>query len=111
MGGHSLKPAFPLFPGEKSEFRISKLEANSNDRNSKVSNCPLHILGSSFDGFVKSKFPLPPWSGLIDWWEGMKGRGMDKILKSFYSSPPPQPSPIKGEEVFLTFYEFILFDF
>jgi hypothetical protein len=55
------------------------------------------------DNFVKSKFPLP-------WWEGMKGRGMDKALKFFYSSPPPQPSPINGEGVFLTFYEIIKFN-
>jgi hypothetical protein len=32
---------------------------------------------------------------------------MDKALKFFYSSPPPQPSPIKGEGIFLTFYEII----
>jgi hypothetical protein len=38
-----------------------------------------------------------------------RGRGMDKALKFFYSSPPPQPSPIKGEGIFLTFYEIIKF--
>jgi phospholipid-binding lipoprotein MlaA len=32
---------------------------------------------------------------------------MDKASKFFYSSPSPQPSPIKGEGVFLTFYEII----
>jgi hypothetical protein len=55
------------------------------------------------DHFVKSRFPLP-------WWEGMKGREMDKELIFFYSSPPPQPSPINGEGVFLTFYEIIKFN-
>jgi len=48
----------------------------------------------------KVEFPLP-------WWEGMKGRGIDNLLEFLDSSPSPQPSPVKGEGVFLTFYEFI----
>ncbi len=35
---------------------------------------------------------------------------MDKELKLFYSSPPPQPSPIEGEGVFFPFYGFISID-
>jgi len=35
------------------------------------------------------------------------GRGINNLLKFLDSSPSPQPSPIKGEGVFLTFYEFI----
>jgi hypothetical protein len=46
------------------------------------------------------KFPLP-------WREGMKGRGINNFLEFLDSSPSPQPSPVKGEGVFLTFYDFI----
>jgi hypothetical protein len=37
----------------------------------------------------------------------MMGRGINNLLKFLDSSPSPQPSPIKGEGVFLTFYEII----
>jgi hypothetical protein len=57
------------------------------------------IGGFKHDPSVKSQFSLP-------WREGMKRMGMDKALKSFHSSPPPQPSPIK-KEGFFPFYEFI----
>ena len=41
-------------------------------------------------------FPLP-------WWEGVEGEGDKvKILKKY--SPPPQPSPIKGEGVLAIFH-------
>jgi hypothetical protein len=58
------------------------------------------IREDKMDAFVKSKFPLP-------WREGMKGRGMDKELECFYSSLPPQPSPVDGEGVFFPFYDLI----
>jgi hypothetical protein len=35
----------------------------------------------------------------------MKGRGINNLAEFPDSSPSPQPSPIKGEGVFLTFYE------
>jgi len=35
------------------------------------------------------------------------GRGINDLLKFLDSSPSPQPSPVKGEGVFLTFYEII----
>ena len=35
------------------------------------------------------------------------GRGINNLLKFLDSSPSPQPSPVKGEGVFLTFYETI----
>jgi hypothetical protein len=41
----------------------------------------------------------------------MKGRGINNLPEFLDSSPSPQPSPIKGEEVFFTFYEFIHFNF
>jgi hypothetical protein len=37
----------------------------------------------------------------------MKKRGINSSAKIFYSSPSPRPSPVKGEEVFLTFYDCI----
>jgi hypothetical protein len=37
----------------------------------------------------------------------MKGRGINNLPEFLDSSPSPQPSPIKGEGVFLTFYEII----
>jgi hypothetical protein len=39
----------------------------------------------------------------------MKGRGINNLPGILDSSPSPQPSPIKGEGVFLTFYEIIDF--
>jgi len=39
----------------------------------------------------------------------MKGRGINNLPEFLDSSPSPQPSPIKGEGVFLTFYEIIDF--
>ncbi len=35
------------------------------------------------------------------------GRGINNLLKFLDSSPSPQPSPVKGEGVFLTFYEIV----
>ena len=35
------------------------------------------------------------------------GRGIKNLLKFLDSSPSPQPSPVKGEGVFLTIYETI----
>ena len=64
---------------------------------------PNQLNHSSFDEIVNSKFPLPSW-------EGMKGRGMNKQMKLFNSSPSPRPSPIKGEGVLLTFCDSINFD-
>ena len=37
------------------------------------------------------------------------GRGINNLLKFLDSSPSPHPSPVKGEGVFLTFYETINF--
>jgi hypothetical protein len=37
----------------------------------------------------------------------MKKRGINSSAKIFYSSPSPRPSPVKGEGVFLTFYDCI----
>jgi hypothetical protein len=37
----------------------------------------------------------------------MKGRGINNLAKFLDSSPSPQPSPLKGEGVFLTFYDSI----
>jgi len=37
----------------------------------------------------------------------MKGRGINNLPEFLDSSPSPQPSPIKGEGVFSTFYEII----
>jgi hypothetical protein len=39
----------------------------------------------------------------------MKGRGINNFLKFPDSSPSPWPSPVKGEGVFFTFYDFINF--
>jgi hypothetical protein len=39
----------------------------------------------------------------------MKGRGINNLPEILDSSLSPQPSPIKGEGVFLTFYEIIDF--
>jgi len=38
----------------------------------------------------------------------MKG-GINNLAKILDSSPSPQPSPVKGEGVFLTFYDSISF--
>ena len=49
---------------------------------------------------LRSKIPptrLSHNSLPLPWREGIKGRGKDKWSTSFYSSPPPLPSPIKGE--------------
>jgi hypothetical protein len=53
---------------------------------------------------LKVKFPLP-------WREGIKGRGINNLVKFPNSSPSPWPSPVKGEGVFLTFYDIINFNF
>jgi len=37
----------------------------------------------------------------------MKGRGINNLVEFLYSSPSPRPSPLKGEGVFLSFYESI----
>jgi hypothetical protein len=39
----------------------------------------------------ETQFPLP-------WREGIKGRGNINYTVSFYLSPPPSSSPVKGEE-------------
>jgi hypothetical protein len=44
----------------------------------------------------KVEFPLP-------WREGMKGRGINNLVRFLDSSPSPRPSPVKGEGVFLSF--------
>jgi len=38
----------------------------------------------------------------------MKGRGINNLLEFLDSSPSPQPSPVEGEGVFLTFYKAII---
>jgi hypothetical protein len=43
----------------------------------------------------------------VSWREGMMGRGINNFLKFLDSSPSPCPSPVKGEGVFLSFYEII----
>jgi hypothetical protein len=40
----------------------------------------------------------------------MKGRGINNFVKFIDFSPSPKPSPVKGEEVFLTFYDSIILD-
>jgi hypothetical protein len=40
----------------------------------------------------------------------MKGRGINNLLEFLDSSPSPQPSPVEGEGVFLTFYKAIIID-
>jgi hypothetical protein len=61
----------------------------------------LKRLDSRFHGNDRKViFPLP-------WREGRKGRGTTNRLKYLYYSPSPQPSPVEGEGVFLTFYEII----
>jgi hypothetical protein len=40
----------------------------------------------------------------------MKGRGINNLLEFPDPSPSPRPSPVKGEGVFLTFYDFIKID-
>jgi hypothetical protein len=64
----------------------------------------------------KVKFPLP-------WWKRITGRGINTLLEFHDSSPSPlpcgvlkltpqgKPSPLKGEGVFLTLYDFNNFDF
>jgi hypothetical protein len=64
------------------------------------------------DDLPKKEYPLP-------WQEGIKGRGINTLLEFLDSSPSPlpcgvlkltpqgKPSPIKGEGVFFTFYDFI----
>jgi hypothetical protein len=39
----------------------------------------------------------------------MKGRGINNLAKPLDSSPSPQPSPVKGEGLFWTFWDFIKF--
>ena len=41
----------------------------------------------------------------------MMGRGINHLVELPGSSPSARPSPIKGEGVFLTFYEIIIFEF
>jgi hypothetical protein len=70
-----------------------------------ISFCISICFPSPLEGEGRVRGKIPNFSHL----QGMKGRGMDKAMKFFYSSPPPKPSPIKGEGVFLTFYEIIKF--
>jgi len=42
-------------------------------------------------------------------WYRVKGRGINNLAKFPDSTPSPQPSPVKGEEVFSTFYGFFIF--
>jgi hypothetical protein len=64
------------------------------------------------DGFVKSEIS-PSRLGVTGGdepctvWYRVKGRGINNFLEFLDSSPSPQPSPVKGEGVFLTFYDFI----
>jgi len=60
----------------------------------------MNISKFKLDDLVKSKFSLP-------WREGMKRRGINNLARFIDSSPSPQPSPVKGEGVFLTFYDSI----
>ena len=55
-----------------------------------------------YDDLVKSKIS-PPLAG------GDEGEGGNNLAKFLESSPSPKPSPLKGEGVFLTFFEFIFF--
>ena len=76
------------------------------------------------DDLVKSRFP-PSRSGVAGGdepctiWYRVKGRGINNSMEFLDSSPSPlpcgvlkltpqgKPSPVKGEGVFLTFYDFI----
>jgi hypothetical protein len=62
-----------------------------------------------FDGLDKSKIS-PSGLGVTGGdvpctvWYRVKARGINNLAKFPDSSPSPQPSPVKGEEVFSTFH-------
>jgi hypothetical protein len=80
----------------------------------------------NFDGFVKSKIS-PSRLGVTGGdepctiWYRVKGRGITNLVKFLVFSPSPlpcgvvkltpqgKPSPVKGEGIFLIFYEIINF--